>query len=103
MTRAICGLLALMTCLGVATFALAQGAEHKKPKPTEKWPHALVMVIFGGSKEAGASVTAAKVGRFSTKTKCHQAITEVSPPNYSIGEVKDWLQLAYLCVPESSP
>jgi hypothetical protein len=90
-------------CLALGTAALAQGAPSKKPKPTEKWPHALVMVIFGGTKEAGASVTAAKVGRFSTKTRCHQAIAEVGPPNYSIGEVKDWLQVAYLCVPESGP
>ena len=113
MFRIICGLLAFALCfaLGPAAYAQgtekpavpAQGLESKKSRLTEKWPHALVMVIYGGTKDAGASVTAAKVGRFITRTKCQQAIAEVGPPNYSIGEIRDWLQVAYLCVPESTP
>jgi hypothetical protein len=113
MVRLFCGLIALMMCVALGPMALAQepekqgtekqGIESKRPKHTEKWPHALVMVIYGGTKDAGASVTAAKVGRFITRTKCQQAIAEVGAPSYSIGELRDWLQVAYLCVPESTP
>jgi hypothetical protein len=92
-----------MTFLTLESASLAQSPESKKPKLTERWPHALVMVVFGGTKDAGASVTAAKVGIFRTRIKCNQAISEIGPPNYSVGELKDWLQVAYLCVPENSP
>ena len=103
MSRVLCAVIAVMAFLALESPVLAQSPESKKPKLTEKWPHALVMVVFGGTKEAGASVTAAKVGIFRTRTKCNEAISEIGPPTYSVGELKDWLQVAYLCVPESSP